>query len=232
MQDKQKEENILALGTYIEISTTVEHDEEATAFYEKLGFQHAGYRVLTDGTININLAPPGVPAPLLRYAGCDMSQVAGLDIGLREDERGLAGFTTPEGIHVMLSPYESRVPVPEGPPRSRCGKFGEYAVPVADRQQAIAYWEQLGFKPLHMADEPYPFAILSDELLVLGLHQTPDFHEPHITYFAPDMPERIQALQADGIDIMPVPPQPDERIINGVMRGPGGQPFFLFQGEI
>jgi hypothetical protein len=232
----------LTLGNYVEISTTVEgnhegNGEHALEFYQKLGFQHAGYRVMTDGSINLNLAPAGVPAPMLRYAGSNIESVAALGIEVQDYGRGIGLFRTPEGLHIMLSPFDSRVPMPEGTPMertplSRCGKFGEYALPVQDHQAAVAFWEKLGFSTLHTASEPYPFSILSDNLIIIGLHQTSDFDEPHLTYFAPDMAERIQALQADGIQMEPVMPEAGDRIVNASITGMGGEKFFLFQGEI
>lgn len=226
----------MKLGKYVEISTSVQDDEAALAFYQKLGFQYQNYRVLSDGSINLNLAPPDVAAPMLRYAGSDIAALQADGLELQQDQRGVATFTTPEGLHIMLSPHESRVPMPAGTPLertplSRCGKFGEYALPVANVQAAIAYWEKLGFTTLHASDEPEPYAILMDDLIVIGLHKTDDFSVPHITYFAPDMPERIAALQADGIDITLLPQAPGDQS-NAVFAGPGGERFFLFQGQI
>jgi predicted enzyme related to lactoylglutathione lyase len=226
----------MKLGTYVEISTTVEQNDAAVAFYQQLGYQHAGYSVLTDGSINLNLAPPGVPAPMLRYAGSDMDALTAADIGVQQSDRGVGILKTPEGLHIMLSPFDSRVPMPEGTPTtrtplSRCGTFGEYAIPTSDLQASRAFWEQLGFQTLHSADEPEPYAILSDELIVIGLHQTSDFSEPHITYFAPDMAERIQTFQAEGLPITPLPAE-DGSVVNAALEGPGGERFFLFQGSL
>lgn len=229
----------MALGTYVEISTTVEDGDAALDFFLKLDFQYqvTGYSVITDGSININLAPPGVPSPMLRYGGSDLEQVMALDIGAEQLRDDVVAFVTPEGLQLMLTSHDSRIPMPEGnalnrTPISRLGKFGEYALPVADRDAAVAYWRRLGFKPLHTADEPYPWAILCDDLLVIGLHQTSDFNEPHITYFAPDMVERIKQVEAAGINITPVPPEVEGVMANAAFVGPGGQRFFLFQGEI
>jgi catechol 2,3-dioxygenase-like lactoylglutathione lyase family enzyme len=193
--------------------------------------------VLTDGSINLNLAPPGVPAPMLRYAGSDMEALTAADIGVQQAERGVGVLTTPEGLHIMLSPFESRVPMPEGTPisrtpLSRCGTFGEYALPSSDIQASRAFWARLGFDTLHSTDEGEPYTILSDGLIIIGLHQTNDFSEPHITYFAPDMAERIQAFQAEGLPITPLPPAEDGTVVNAALTGPGGERFFLFLGSL
>jgi catechol 2,3-dioxygenase-like lactoylglutathione lyase family enzyme len=226
----------MKLGTYVEISTTIEQNDAAVAFYQQLGYQHAGYSVLTDGSINLNLAPPGVPAPMLRYAGSDMEALAAADIGMQQSDRGVGILKTPEGLHIMLSPFDSRVPMPEGTPikrtpLSRCGTFGEYAIPTSDLQASRAFWERLGFQTLYSTDEGEPYSILSDDLIVIGLHLTSDFSEPHITYFAPDMAERIQTFQAEGLPITPLPAE-DGSVVNAALEGPGGERFFLFQGSL
>mgnify|MGYP003345278057 CR=1 FL=1 len=41
---------------------------------------------------------------------------------------------------------------------------------------------------------------MADSVAVLGLHQTKDFSFPAITYFAPDMKQRIEKLRAAGLD--------------------------------
>ena len=46
---------------------------------------------------------------------------------------------------------------------------------------------------------PYPWAILSDGLAVVGLHQTTNFAVPTITFFASDMKEKIEKLEAGGL---------------------------------
>jgi catechol 2,3-dioxygenase-like lactoylglutathione lyase family enzyme len=173
---------------------------------------------------------------MLRYAGSDMEALAAADIGVQQSDRGVGILKTPEGLHIMLSPFDSRVPMPEGTPTtrtplSRCGTFGEYAIPTSDLQASRAFWERLGFQTLHSADEPEPFAILSDDLIVIGLHQTSDFSEPHITYFAPDMAERIQTFQTEGLPITPLPAE-DGSVVNATLEGPGGERFFLFQGSL
>jgi hypothetical protein len=152
------------LGDYVEISTTVTDDEQAATFYETLGFRHLGYRVLTDGSINLNLAPAGVVAPLLRYAGCDVDKVTAQGVEIERDNRGLGLLTSPEGLHMMLSPYPSRLPMPAGTatsrtPISRCGMFGEYALATADLPASLAFWEQIGFTRLHESSDPYPWTM-------------------------------------------------------------------------
>jgi catechol 2,3-dioxygenase-like lactoylglutathione lyase family enzyme len=226
----------MKLGDHVEIRTSVSDLVVALAFYKKLGFEQIANAVVTDGSLNILLLTGNSPSPTLSYAGSDIEQIKALGIPL-EGDGDTTVFVDPNGLHVTLTKAKSNVPMPGGTymtrtPISRCGKFGEFAVPCKDTQASIAYWEKLGYDKLHFAEEPYPWAILSDGLIVLGLHQTTDFAGPHITYFAGDMAERIEKLKADGITMTAVPPEVDGKVANAVFTAPGGQKIFLFHGEI
>jgi predicted lactoylglutathione lyase len=85
-------------------------------------------------------------------------------------------------------------------PNHKIGVFGEYSVPVKDLQASLRYWKSIGFEALSIKDEPYPWAIVTDGLNIIGLHQTTEFTRQAITYFAPDMKRRIENLRNDGLD--------------------------------
>jgi hypothetical protein len=46
---------------------------------------------------------------------------------------------------------------------------------------------------------PYNWAIISDGLNIVGLHQTKDFTTPTITFFAADMKDKIEKLKTEGL---------------------------------
>lgn len=226
----------MKLGSYVEVVNNVESIDQALAFYENLGFKTVGENIVTDGSINIRLQEGSGPPLSLGYMGSD-SQAAELrDMGVQFAD-GTATLTTPGGLDVTLREGESSVPMPEGSPMertpiSRCGKFGEFAVSVADIGAARSYWEKLGFDTVYAPEEPDPYAILTDGLFVLGLHQTTDFTEPSITYFSGDMADRIETLQGEDLSITPVPPEVDGKVVNAELNAPGGHKIFLFYGEI
>jgi catechol 2,3-dioxygenase-like lactoylglutathione lyase family enzyme len=216
----------MKLGDYVEIQTAVGDVAAARAFYATLGFQPVAADVVTDGSLNIRLLPGESQAPTLRYAGSDPAAVGdGTPI------------PAPGGISIIRTAEPSDAPMPPGDaltrsPISRCGKFAEFALPVADLDAACAFWQDHGFEQLHYGAGDSPYAILSDGLIVIGLHQTTDFAAPHITYFALDAADRITALAAAGVAMRPVPPEMDGQVVNAAFTGPGGQHFFLFHGEI
>lgn len=123
---------------------------------------------------------------------------------------------TPDGLSVSLVTFVEGFVQPAGPTmlhmpqadyfdpskyvNKSCGMFGEFAHPVKDLDASIEFWKKLGFKTLSKMTSPYPWAIISDGLAVVGLHQTTHFNYPAITFFAVDMPAKIEALKATGID--------------------------------
>lgn len=216
-------------GNYVEILTAVPDIAEATTFYEKLGFKKLTENILTDGSLNIHLKLGDFSSPTLHYMG-----------SARNEE-----MTSPEGVRLVLSTEKSPVPMPEGTalerkPISRCGKFGEFALSVKNLKESAAYWEKLGFDQLFSHEEPYPWGIFTDGMMVLGLHEHVSFGNdveeyqptsPHITYFSADMADRIAAFKSEGIAMTTIPPMVDG-VTNAEMTAPGDVRFFLFTGEI
>ena len=98
--------------------------------------------------------------------------------------------------------------------------------------EAIGFWRRLGFELLHESAGPYPWAIMGDGLLVLGLHETDQFEGQAITYFAPDMGERIAALKRDGFTFAEEMAEEDGTVENAILRTPDNQQIFFFWGEI
>jgi predicted lactoylglutathione lyase len=88
---------------------------------------------------------------------------------------------------------------PDKYPNQRCGVFGEYAQPVKNLDQSVAFWQKLGFQVISSFTSPYNWAIMSDGLNVIGLHQNKHFTSPTITYFAADMRSKIEHLKAAGL---------------------------------
>jgi len=48
-------------------------------------------------------------------------------------------------------------------------------------------------------NDPYPYAILTDGLMIIGLHQTKNFTYPAITYFGLNVEKRVQQLKNQGL---------------------------------
>jgi predicted lactoylglutathione lyase len=125
-------------------------------------------------------------------------------------------FKSPDGLNVSLVTFVEGFYQPAGPGMLRmppqdyskpekyvnktCGLFGEFAQPVKDLEHSLPFWEKLGFKVMTKFTSPYPWAILSDGLNVIGLHQVTHFTQPTITYFAADMKDKVEKLKASGVE--------------------------------
>jgi catechol 2,3-dioxygenase-like lactoylglutathione lyase family enzyme len=108
------------------------------------------------------------------------------------------GFTQPAGANLLQMSKQDYMD-PDKYENKTCGIFGELAYPVADLDASISFWSKLGLVVISRFTAPHPWAILSDGLAAVGLHQTTDFTQPTITYFAKDMKEKIEKLQSTGI---------------------------------
>lgn len=148
--------------------------------------------------------------------------------------------TTPDGLNVSFVMYVDAFSQPPGPTmltmpqadyfnpekyvNKTAGLFGEIAHPVVDLEASILFWKKLGFATLSKFTSPYPWAIISDGINSVGLHQTTDFDYPAITYFAPDMAERVEKLKAAGLT-----DYTEKGGGNIVLKTPEGQHINLFK---
>ena len=108
------------------------------------------------------------------------------------------GFNQPGGLPMLRMAPEDYAR-PEKYPNQVAGMFGELAHPVIDLDISVDFWHKLGFTSVSRFDTPYPWAIVTDGLSVVGLHQSDHFSYPAITYFAADMGARINRLTRAGI---------------------------------
>jgi len=142
---------------------------------------------------------------------------------------------TPDGFNIMLAPNIGGFAQPTGPtllnmkqadfasadkyPNKLCGAFGEFCQPVIDVNQSLAFWKKLGFSVKNIEKQPYPHAIITDGLMIIGLHQTVHFDYPAITYFGVNTASRVKQLTEKGLSA------PTE------MQGKGNVMFKTFEGQ-
>ncbi len=245
----------MRLGKAVQINIGVSDLERSLAFYEQLGFQKLEvsdapypWARVTDGQNLVLLNQDGSLYIGLVYFSRDASrrvakmEKLGIEFVQRREQDGqlfMAVFVGPGGLVVGLISHDPKgMPEPSGVPTSRCGAFGEFATAVEDFQSAVAFWRDIGFTVLHESNDPYPWGILSDERMILGLHQTDAlggeaaFSGPAMTYFAPDMADRIASLKHEGFVFANEMADPDGRVRNATLPGPDGELFFLFQGDV
>ena len=187
----------IALTWYAkEIDKTVTHIEEAgLAFTER----------------------PNPSAPIKRYI---MQSPDGMNISLVHIPEG---FMQPAGPTMLTMP-QSDYFNPEKYVNKIVGMFGEFAEPVKDLEQSILFYSKLGFQIMHKTTVPYPWAIVSDGLAIVGLHQTEKFSKPTITFFAADMKDKIETLKQNGLENYG-----EQGSANIVLSTPEGQEINLFK---
>ncbi len=135
----------------------------------------------------------------------------------------LGGFEQPKGITLLnMKPQDFNDA--EKYPNKQCGAFGEFAQPVTDVNISVAFWKKLGFKTSATMKEPYPHAILSDGLMIIGLHQTNHFTYPAVTYFGINTAKRIQQLKDKGLQNFSEAAGKN----NMILKTWEGQHFFIF----
>jgi hypothetical protein len=105
-----------------------------------------------------------------------------------------------------------------------CGLFGEFCHPVKDLETSLVFWQKIGFTVLSKFDMPNPWAIVSDGLSIVGLHQTTEFTYPAITFFAADSKEKIAKLKSEGLQNYT-----EKGESNIVLTTPEQQHIFLFK---
>jgi len=221
------------LGSYVEILHYVADTAVAGAYYQRLGLASLGDDVYTDGRYHLHLLAGEGPNPSLRYFGADIDalQAGGLDIA---DGR----LSSPAGIHILLSsdapprhlPHDN---VARAPDITRLGKFGEVSAFIPDINVECTFWEAAGYETLGRYQQPTPWGIWHDQLMLIGLHQE-DVDEPFaICHFSPDMKEVNGQLKAEGFDLQPFDTSgdPDDLSWQKLMT-PYGLMFYLFTGDI
>lgn len=110
---------------------------------------------------------------------------------------------------------------------TKCRDFGEFSSYVADLDQTLAFWAQLGFTHVQKYAEPYPWAIIQDGFITLGLHNTSEFahmKRPAMTYFAKDQSAIVEFVKEQEFTIVT-----ETGKNNIVVEGPDKQQLFLFQ---
>jgi catechol 2,3-dioxygenase-like lactoylglutathione lyase family enzyme len=144
---------------------------------------------------NEGVSPKSIPTPDPNIKRFLISTPEGHNISLVTH----LGFDKPGG-NTLLTMQPQDYSNPEKYTNKVCGMFGELAYPVNNLDNSILFWEKLGFKTLSKRTSPYPWAILSDGLAIVGLHETNSFTVPTITFFAADMKDKIEKLKQNGLN--------------------------------
>ncbi len=203
---------------------------------------------ITDGTLIIMLSKQETPFMALTFYTKDIDTVAAqlesnhitfIQKPREFDHIHHYSFNSPDGMFIQLVTYLDGFYKPEGPAMLKMshddyfnpekyvnkvsGMFGELAIPVSHLETSIVFWESIGFKTMSKNAAPYAWAILTDGLATIGLHETDRFKQPTITFFASDMHDKIENISASGISDITIGSKG-----NGVLITPEQQRINLF----
>lgn len=83
------------------------------------------------------------------------------------------------------------------------GRFHEVSVHAPDVLASIAFYERLGFTQASAGEAwPYPYAVVSDGRLSIGLHGRELPRSPLLAFVLPDLFGRLGGLERIGIEIL------------------------------
>ena len=81
------------------------------------------------------------------------------------------------------------------------GRFLEVSVRAPEILESLAFYEGLGFVQARVGDtRPYPYAVITDGRLWLGLHAC-EFESPALTWVHPDLATHAGRLRSLGIEL-------------------------------
>lgn len=236
----------MKLGEFVEISVAVTDLAKSLFFLERLGFEKVDqnwepwpWAILVDGSVTLSVSQTTPGLPVLSYLAEDMEdrirqfESAGIDIRrIREAQAPevLGALATPCGIGVSLLEYSARH-IPSAPVQGtcKCGRFGELALPVSDLGVAQEFWTKVGFRRSRGAELPYAWAVMTDDLLTLGLYETADFDRPALVYYSTNAPERIEQLGYDGFEFTREIPSVGDGTGRTLLSPPDGQLLFMLE---
>ena len=111
------------------------------------------------------------------------------------------------------------------------GRFHEISVHAPDVLASITYYERLGFTQVTTGEAwSYPYAVVTDGRLAIGLHQRELLQSPLPAFVLPDLSGKLAALERMGIEIV------DRRLGSDVfneasLETPGGQVIRLLEAR-
>jgi catechol 2,3-dioxygenase-like lactoylglutathione lyase family enzyme len=83
------------------------------------------------------------------------------------------------------------------------GRFHEVSVHTPDILASLAFYERLGFTQVTAGEAfPYPYAVVADGRLAIGLHGRELHQSPLLAFVLPDLRSRLEALERRGIEIV------------------------------
>lgn len=212
-------------------------------FFRELGYDKVvcpfeeGF-CLTDGTLRLLITPEGMLATGIVLAGDDLQamkhdiQSRGFMLAEGEDIP-YPRISGPSGTTLSLMQLGEDLVAPlKGSPISICGTFFEISVETIDYEATVSFWQKMGMEVLY-GDPAGDWVTLADDFIKIGFYRKGtvqhDFRSPAITYFEPDMKDRIKLLKDLKVDVARELGECKTGPMDAILETPGGYNIFLFK---
>jgi predicted lactoylglutathione lyase len=229
------------LGEFVQITLGVKELEKTSSYYEILGFKKLDsgnepwpWILYTDGENLIHLNIDGNIYTGLTYFDKEMKrnidrlEKAGINFIKKSEVEGnvLGIFKTPDGFMVgLVNSIRRKEDYNFTDINFKLGNAMELSYSVKDLKDSLNYWNDLGFKAKGTYDHPYPWAIIQDGLITIGLHQSEEIPKrPITTYFSKNQTPIIKKIKEKGLKIAK---SYDEN--NATLETPDGHLINIFQ---
>lgn len=236
------------LGRFLEISIHAPDLLESIGFYERLGLSQAvagdiwqhGYGVITDGNIALGLHAYEFPSPALVWVHPRLAEFGRqLEAGGRrlefiktgEDQFNELGLLDPDGQMITLLEARTFSPPSTTPPAPAAGFFSEYRYPVRRLDDAVGFWESMGFVATDVSGPPSARAALTSDGIDLCLYESGRRESPCLVFTTSDLTDTLSLLTQRGLE-----PRSAEDPILGVpslaLRAPEGTAICILQEDL
>ena len=209
------------LGRFLEISIHAPDMLESVSFYDRLGLTQAvtgdvwshAYGVVTDGHMAIGLHAYEFPSPALVWVRPQLAAFArelesrGITLDFLktgDDQFNELGFVDPDGQMITL--LEARTYSPPSTPLARpaAGFFHEYRYPVRQLDQAVTFWDAMGFVATASNDTaPGPATALTSDGIDLCVYESSRRELPVLVFSTADLDRSLSSLVQRGLDPKP-----------------------------
>lgn len=241
------------LGEKSHILLNVTDLKASLHFYNKLGFKTLDQRhhednwaLLTDSAIFLMLYEDDYTSAALTYFAPDIdNKISALQqqnvtidhIHTDSDDQSViqAVLHAPNQLPINLVRFNpSGLPDVDLNHDTQCGIFGEFVLYTENLNESLEFWKKLNYQVLQHSSSPYPHALISDGTIIIGLHQNDD--EEHkkalLTYFAPDMHNRLNGLRLENVPIKEEKKNEKGVTVQAATEAPDGERVYLFQGSL
>lgn len=226
----------MRLGTAAYLTIFTPSPDATVRFLHAMGFVSVpgeGTEPLYDGALLYDVRRAERPGTALSYTVPDVATAAAmaenLEFAVTERSRHHAVIREPNGLSILVAGPEMML-LPEPPERftPRCGSFAELSIETDDIERTVRWWQNAGFKATTRKET---WCTLDDGRILIGAYRRGTcphlFRTPSVTFFAPDMKERIASLKSSGLTFA----QEEKEIGmegHAVAESPDGLLFFLF----